>query len=438
MRRQNVGSALIWIDAMSINQECADEKNHQVQVMGHIYQEAERVYAWLGEGSREIELVLWLGSRAPASNVSPGNWYSGSAKKFRAFAEQYDEYRTWSRRTQQSSLRQYWRRLWTLQEQALAQDLVYVLNTQCCGLDGMFFMSQCFEFPESSHFVRLVVGLSQNRYHRGAKFSSLSGNPETLAALFNRYWTWNSSLLFDKVYALLGLLTDEEAAKITVDYQCGKMELLARLLRPNLLSFTDIPKFVLALSLSSADLKSLTSDEEISVTLAYALSETRLRKTGSGRARTSGLKPKDYGEMISVETNILTTYSTDEQLSIHASIQAWCEINGCDIGNDTFLRSDSQGLYQPRLVFSTGRTDKQVVLGLALPEHRHEFLSQHNLKPLQTCLIKLSHCGGTLSGSDDPRGQLKCTWRASIPISVAVEFWVEYLAIHQALVDAVP
>ena len=38
----------IWIDALSINQPNTMERNHQVQMMGNIYKDAERVIVWLG------------------------------------------------------------------------------------------------------------------------------------------------------------------------------------------------------------------------------------------------------------------------------------------------------------------------------------------------------------------------------------------------------
>ena len=39
----------IWVDALCINQENIEERNHQVQLMAYIYSGAERVVVWLGD-----------------------------------------------------------------------------------------------------------------------------------------------------------------------------------------------------------------------------------------------------------------------------------------------------------------------------------------------------------------------------------------------------
>jgi hypothetical protein len=38
----------MWVDAISMNQEDTQERNHQVQIMGRIYSAAQRVIVWLG------------------------------------------------------------------------------------------------------------------------------------------------------------------------------------------------------------------------------------------------------------------------------------------------------------------------------------------------------------------------------------------------------
>ena len=38
----------LWVDAVSINQACKEERNHQVRIMSSIYHRAQRVIVWLG------------------------------------------------------------------------------------------------------------------------------------------------------------------------------------------------------------------------------------------------------------------------------------------------------------------------------------------------------------------------------------------------------
>lgn len=48
----------LWIDALCINQTDIDEKSHQVQRMGKIYGDAERVLVWLGKDNPEVKEVV--------------------------------------------------------------------------------------------------------------------------------------------------------------------------------------------------------------------------------------------------------------------------------------------------------------------------------------------------------------------------------------------
>lgn len=50
--------AIIWIDAICIDQQTVAEKNHQVQVMGSIFRNAVCVLAWLGQGEAKYEHLL--------------------------------------------------------------------------------------------------------------------------------------------------------------------------------------------------------------------------------------------------------------------------------------------------------------------------------------------------------------------------------------------
>ncbi|KAF2660972.1 HET-domain-containing protein, partial [Lophiostoma macrostomum CBS 122681] len=45
---QKTGNELLWIDALCIDQQNDQERNHQVERMGEIYKRADRVIAWLG------------------------------------------------------------------------------------------------------------------------------------------------------------------------------------------------------------------------------------------------------------------------------------------------------------------------------------------------------------------------------------------------------
>ena len=51
-------SRYLWIDAICIDQDNIQERGHQVQQMSRIYQNAERVVIWLGQGTKETDRVM--------------------------------------------------------------------------------------------------------------------------------------------------------------------------------------------------------------------------------------------------------------------------------------------------------------------------------------------------------------------------------------------
>ena len=56
--RQKETPCTLWIDSICINQQSTLERNEQVLLMGHIFQNARQVYIWLGIGSPETHEAL--------------------------------------------------------------------------------------------------------------------------------------------------------------------------------------------------------------------------------------------------------------------------------------------------------------------------------------------------------------------------------------------
>lgn len=117
MRRDGI-FGLCWIDAISTDQANVEERNHQVQMMREIYSGAELVIAWLGEedttalSNVAMDFLVKRDLR-PSGVYNPRRfWSAGIAKAVLALCE-----------------RQYWTRIWIVQELWLARDvLIY------CGL----------------------------------------------------------------------------------------------------------------------------------------------------------------------------------------------------------------------------------------------------------------------------------------------------------------
>ncbi|KAF2200987.1 HET-domain-containing protein, partial [Delitschia confertaspora ATCC 74209] len=95
---------LLWIDAICIDQDDAEERKHQVALMGSIYSEAEQVAIWLGPAAWNSDVAV--------------HYLSGSEKTYAKSVS------TRSMGTKEGIVnaildiceRPYWRRLWIVQE----------------------------------------------------------------------------------------------------------------------------------------------------------------------------------------------------------------------------------------------------------------------------------------------------------------------------------
>jgi hypothetical protein len=61
-------SKWLWIDTLCIDQSNTDERNHQVQQMGSIYERAEEVISWLGNDEAAIRCLDLDAEPSPSDN----------------------------------------------------------------------------------------------------------------------------------------------------------------------------------------------------------------------------------------------------------------------------------------------------------------------------------------------------------------------------------
>ena len=148
-------SIFVWIDALCINQEYTPERNHQVTMMGDIYQGAQEVFAWLGELDEETDKVLsmieifssdlmlhWdpaLPHAIAEDMVSPSR-FVGLCKLLG---------------------RPWWTRVWTVQEAILPERLTFVCGDRRVDFASFFGFSSSFARHMSSCCGQFF--LSQNQ-----------------------------------------------------------------------------------------------------------------------------------------------------------------------------------------------------------------------------------------------------------------------------------
>lgn len=191
----------IWIDALCINQADQAEKTEQVGRMTQVFSNAETVFCWLGrpdgrfcygfmfmqklvEMTRDNISELEIDS---AMDGIPG----GGARKIVDVLD-----------------RDFFRRIWTLQEVALARKAILVYDGQsvdwhefCTAMKGIEWLSTMRDF------VSLDKALSKTGHRERAIDQGPLGPPllETLANCSSR----NATDPRDKIYGLLGLCRRE-------------------------------------------------------------------------------------------------------------------------------------------------------------------------------------------------------------------------------------
>lgn len=93
----NANGLTIWVDGICINQDDKDEKAVQIPLMGTIYNFAETVFVWLGEGTPGAQrTAAWLNHATRKLPGRPGNlWICGPKKMTTAAGDIWRE--SWRR-----------------------------------------------------------------------------------------------------------------------------------------------------------------------------------------------------------------------------------------------------------------------------------------------------------------------------------------------------
>lgn len=106
---------VLWVDAICIHQEdgpnATRERNHQIQQMRLVYKKAARVIAWLGVEDESTHLVVQLMDYFKEQGINEEIVFSST--------EDPTQFDKWSGLIDLCG-REYWRRVWILQELACA------------------------------------------------------------------------------------------------------------------------------------------------------------------------------------------------------------------------------------------------------------------------------------------------------------------------------
>ncbi|KIW09837.1 hypothetical protein PV08_11938 [Exophiala spinifera] len=229
---------VMWVDAISINQGDNVEKSSQVPRMKKIFENAKRVIAWLGEAGEDSDRAIeWIEELAESLR----NWERAGFNtnfvdswitiKLLNILQQSDRDGTWTALWRLLS-RDYWGRIWIIQEITFARELVL-----CCGrkyfllpglvkvLSELLLMRghhhehprrwpEAFEKLFNGSNLLLMEGLRQTR--------TSPKSPQLFLFTLQSFCHSRSEKPHDQIYALLGFLEGSKRpyqGVIHVDYE---------------------------------------------------------------------------------------------------------------------------------------------------------------------------------------------------------------------------
>lgn len=188
----------LWIDALCIDQENFQERNHQVRQMGLIYSTAEEVLAWLGDD--EIAASILSAFSRPLY-LRGGNGMHQNDKGSIMSIEQKGAY---------ISKNTYWSRAWITQEVSLARRVSLLAGDRAVSEHVL---------PERT---KALIPHFAGVRHIGA-------HTENLLALLYKYRRQKCHIRRDIVYCLLALCYDGH--KVIVDYTMADEEVNLAIVR---------------------------------------------------------------------------------------------------------------------------------------------------------------------------------------------------------------
>lgn len=204
--REHFAESPMWIDSICINQVDEAEKTKQLQLIGTIFSFAERVVACVGPHSDETEWMI--------SAVKCNQYYSADAEQMEKLGKVCKDFGS----------RQYWTRLWIVQELLLAQCV-----TVLCGLN----MVELREFR--LWLTRCPVEFQIWRENLPAYAMLTSQSPMSLYDNVRAYKALECTERFDRVFALLGisfsLSKHDPPSTVNLDYDGPVVRLLLDIIR---------------------------------------------------------------------------------------------------------------------------------------------------------------------------------------------------------------
>ena len=213
----------LWIDAVCIDQSNIKERNHQVQQMADIYQQARYVVVWVGYVDDvlhhliKISAALYL-DEYNAKHIAPGLNILLVMARLRWYKLYFAIRPTALNALWNLMSHPYWMRLWVIQELHLAKKGYILTGGRWISLNVFSDFIKSWASVYSKHPLSSEIRLLFD------KAKELPAKRQPLTNLLFWFSKWNCVDVLDHVYGFLGLC--EEGSGFSVDYSISPGRLL--------------------------------------------------------------------------------------------------------------------------------------------------------------------------------------------------------------------
>ncbi|KAE8442962.1 hypothetical protein EG329_002500 [Mollisiaceae sp. DMI_Dod_QoI] len=227
-----------WVDALCIDQRNVEEKNHQVKLMKDIYIKAFAVIVWLGDAADDSDKavdfistsILW----ALGDEIAWQEWWSRHFEGDPPNHEGIGSEMPW-KALLQLFFRDYWRRLWIIQELALNRNMSLFL----CGqrqLSRNMILRMCRSSVKDVEMIDTLIAnkdilwkyLDDILTCRELARNAWQKSPQSNSGLGRKANVKDSK---DRVYGLLGLLPSSIANQIRPNYDLSQRQVYTQFAR---------------------------------------------------------------------------------------------------------------------------------------------------------------------------------------------------------------
>jgi hypothetical protein len=237
-------SRLLWADAVCINQLDIQERNIQVRFMGEIYKKCLRCLIWLGEADEDGDAAFDFIEELTGGGCVLPDGALGTPSTMHLIYPALSSWEIILKSLSRFMRRSWWDRMWVVQEAGLPPDVEYWCSRRMVNQEVLYVAwgslndiwseaagdSRCVK-PQESRCVK-PPWLRDEHIQRSLNGFLIRINPYELGRRKDNSWDGKWDLLtlmvicrtrsctdpLDKVYALLGLATDEWLSSMVIDY----------------------------------------------------------------------------------------------------------------------------------------------------------------------------------------------------------------------------